>query len=102
MFLISREKLSLVKVNMQNLIKFVSIGVDKKKDLDFKEDQNSEYYKEAMKSVSDGWYLKYLVEQSDKRAEELGDTVSATYTRQAQQVARIIKKYGTLVIRYHR
>jgi broad specificity phosphatase PhoE len=74
------------------------IGVDE--NLDFKEDKNSEYYKEAMKSVEDGWYLKYLVEQSDKRAEELGDTVSATYTRQAQQVARIIKKYGTILPRW--
>lgn len=74
------------------------IGIDE--NLDFKEDPNSEYYKEAIQSVHDGWYLKYLVEQSDKRAEELGDTISATYTRQAQKVARIIKKYGTILPRW--
>lgn len=74
------------------------IGVDE--NLDFKEDQNSEYYKELISSISKGEYLKYLVEQSDKRAEELGDDHSATYTRQAQQVARIIKKYGTILPRW--
>jgi len=74
------------------------IGIDE--NLDFKEDQNSEYYKELVASFSKGEYLKYLVEQSDKRAKELGDDHTATYTRQAQQVARIIKKYGTIVPRW--
>jgi hypothetical protein len=74
------------------------IGVDER--LDLKEDKNSEYYKELMLSFSRGEYLKYLIEKSDKRAEELGDDHSTTYTRQAQQVARIIKKYITILPRW--
>jgi hypothetical protein len=74
------------------------IGVDA--NLDFKEDKDSEYHKELMRSFSEGRYLKYLIEDSDKRAEELGDTVSATYTRQAQQIAQIVKKYEKISPRW--
>jgi broad specificity phosphatase PhoE len=73
------------------------IGINE--NLDFKEDQNSEYYKELISSFSRG-YLKYLIEESDKRAGELGDGHSATYTRQAGQVAQIIKKYASILPRW--
>lgn len=74
------------------------IGIDK--NLDFKEDINSEYYKEALSSFSKGNYFKYLVEESDKRAEELGDKISFTYTRQAQQIAKVIEKYLKILPRW--
>ncbi len=93
------EKFDELKDKLNQYLKVGSkIGVDE--NLDFKEDQNSEYYKELISNISKGSYLKYLVEQSDKRAEELGDDHSATYTRQAQQIARIIQKYGNIVPRW--
>lgn len=93
------EKFDELKDKLNQDLKVGSkIGVDE--NLDFKQDESSEYFKESMEAFANGEYLKYLVEQSDKRAEELGDTVSATYTRQAQQVARIIKKYETILPRW--
>lgn len=82
----------------ENIAVGSKIGVNE--NLDFKEDQNSEYYKELISSFSRGEYLKYLIEESDKRAEELGDDHSATYTRQAKQVAQIIKKYANVLPRW--
>ena len=74
------------------------IGVEK--ELDFKENKESEYYKELIATVGEGRYLKYLVEESDQRAKELGDNHSATYTRMAQQVSKIIEKYVSILPRW--
>ncbi len=61
--------------------------------LDYPEQQGSAYLKEVKQAIGDGQLFKYLVDNSDRRAAELGDEVTYTYSRQAAGVAQILEKY---------
>lgn len=67
------------------------IGVDK--NLDFILDEESEYGKEIMKPFIEGRLLKWVVEESDRIAEEMHDTEQYSYSRSAKAVAEVILKY---------
>lgn len=49
--------------------------------------------KEMLEAFKAGQYLSYLVEKSDRRAIELGDKSSSTYTRYAGNIAEICARY---------
>lgn len=66
------------------------VGIDKR--LDFNVDFGSEYGKIALEYFKKGEYLKFLVEQSDRLAEETRDE-GFTYLRGASNIASIIDKY---------
>lgn len=61
--------------------------------LDFPEKPGSQYVTEIKQSFADGHLLDYLVNSSDRRAAELGDDFSYTYTREAAGIAKILEKY---------
>ncbi len=61
--------------------------------LDFPHDPTTAYSKEVDKTFEEGYYMKYLVEQSDQRAKELGDEVNVTYSGNAKQIGEIVDKY---------
>jgi hypothetical protein len=93
------ENFDELKNKLNKEIKYGSkIGIDKR--LDFKENHNSQYYKEITDNIIKGEYLKYLIEKSDIRAQELGSSSDSTYTGLAQQIALIIKKYVTILPRW--
>ena len=75
----------------KDLAKGSKVGIDKR--LDFDIDFDSEFGKAALDYFKRGEYLKFLVEQSDKLAEETGDETSFTYLRGAANIAGIIDKY---------
>jgi hypothetical protein len=75
------------------------VGVNE--NLDFKENEDSEYYKELLSASTEGQYLKYLVEQSDNRAKEFKDDYNVTYSKQAKQIAQIIEKYIKILPRWN-
>jgi hypothetical protein len=91
--LISRaESLEEIKAALDMDLKVGSkIGVDPR--LDFYMDADSPFWKEAEKATGSKEYLKFLVERSDQLAAELGDEKASTYSRQASNVASVIKKY---------
>ena len=68
--------------------------------LNFNLDNPNEYVKKAEEAFAQGRLLKFLVEESDALAEELGDTEHSTYTRQAAAVAEIIAKYLLIAPRF--
>lgn len=76
------------------------IGIDDR--LNFFGDDSTPLTQEAYKAVKANEYLKFLVERSDKLAEESGDKVNSTYSRQAAAVAKIILKYVGIVPRWEK
>lgn len=58
--------------------------------------------KEMLDAFKQGKYLQYLVESSDQRAIDLGDTVSSTYTRYAGNIASILKRYSEVGNNFNR
>ncbi len=82
----------------KNLAKGSKVRVDAR--LDFKVDFSSQLGKASLASFKQGEYLKFLVEQSDKLAEETGDETSFTYARGAAAVASIIDKYVKVAKRW--
>lgn len=48
---------------------------------------------EMEKAYIEKRYLKYIIEESDNRARQLGDTITSTYTRQAGNVAELVARY---------
>jgi len=74
------------------------VGVDER--LDFDVDFSSEFGKVAVEYFDRDEYLKFLVEQSDKLAEETGDETSFTYLRGASNIAGIIDKYINIAKRW--
>ena len=79
-------------------------GTDKR--LDFSLDEESEFGKISqshMKGIEKGGsrdYLKFLVEESDELAEELGDKSGPTYLRMTSNIAGIVNKYLTIAPRW--
>jgi hypothetical protein len=67
------------------------IGIDNR--LNFIYDENTPFGKLLSESIDRKEYLKYVVEESDRVAKELGDTTGANYSRKAADIARIIQKY---------
>ncbi|MFH1253703.1 MAG: histidine phosphatase family protein [Candidatus Uhrbacteria bacterium] len=67
------------------------IGLDDR--LNFFRDDLSTFGKAALEAFVKGYYLKFMVEQSDRLAGDLDDKVNSTYNRQAANVAEVILKY---------
>ncbi len=67
------------------------IGIEEK--LNYFEDVSTEYYKRVWEHIRGGDILRFLVNESDKVAKELGDNQTLTYSKSARQIAEIIKKY---------
>jgi len=61
--------------------------------LDFMLDEKTPYGDAATKAFGEGRFLKFLVEESDRLAEENNDTENSTYSSMARSVAEIVKKY---------
>ncbi len=81
-----------LKTKLNSGLKYGSkLGTDVR--LDFPEQPGSAYVKEVRQSFADGHPLTYLVNDSDRRAAELGDNVSYTYGREAAGIAQILEKY---------
>ena len=57
--------------------------------------------KKALEAAKSGNYLKFLVEDSDRLAEEDSNNKSSTYATQAQAIASIIQKYYTIAPRFN-
>ena len=75
----------------QGLMKGDRIGVDE--NLDFYINKESLVGKADNDSFKRGEFLKFLVEESDKLAQECGDDKTITYNLAAANVAEIIQKY---------
>ena len=75
------------------------IGSDER--LNFHDDFSTPYGKELLDAFMKGELLKFLVDRSDIRAEELKDMEGSTYSRMAKGVAKIILKYVTISSRWH-
>jgi len=70
------------------------IAVDSK--LDFNFDPESPFGIEAYQAINSGDYLKFLVNRSDELAAQEHDLEVSTYSRQAGNIAKIVKKYATV------
>lgn len=69
--------------------------------LDFFMDKSTPFGKVAFDAfATKKQYMKFLVEESDKLAEELNDEKGSTYSRQARDIAEIVKKYITVSDRW--
>lgn len=53
-----------------------------------------------MLPLGGGEFLKFLIEESDRMAEECGDDKSSTYSRQAAGIAQIVEKYVGIAPRF--
>jgi hypothetical protein len=84
-----KESLEELKEKLNKDLKVGSkLGIDKK--LDFDADWESPYGQQ-LDAAED--FLSFLIEKSDRLAQELGDKNSFTYSRGAANVANIIDKY---------
>lgn len=61
--------------------------------LDFTNDETTSIGQLAMQRYIEGKYLNYLVKESDARVVQEKDTVNSCLTRNAADIAEIIKKY---------
>jgi len=70
-------------------------------ELNFNIDGSAEYKKAVEQAYfKDNKYLEFLYEHSDEVAEKAGDKVSSTYSRQAANIAKLIRKYVDIVPRW--
>lgn len=74
------------------------IGVDRR--LDFNVDFSTDFGKKALEAAKNGQWLKFLVEESDKIAQESQDGTIESYSRYASRVAEIVKKYLVVAERW--
>lgn len=70
--------------------------------LDIHEPETDEYDDRFYGAADDDKFLKFLFEESDEVAKELGDTRADTYSRMASQIAGIIQKYLAIAPRWDR
>jgi broad specificity phosphatase PhoE len=75
------------------------VGIDER--LNFRESTDTPLGKLLSEASARGEYVKFIVEQSDKLAEELDDQSGANYSAKAAQVAQIIDKYLTVSKRWN-
>lgn len=74
------------------------IGTDAR--LNFSNGIVPEFTTEQTQALNEKRLLPWMVDQSDRRAIELGDTEATTYDRAAGKVAEIIEKYVTIAPRF--
>ncbi len=71
------------------------------KELDFNNDGTQEYKTKAEEAYFQYKnYLQFLYEESDHLAEEVNDTKSTTYSKQAGNLAKLIKKHVKIMPRW--
>ncbi|MEI6494727.1 MAG: hypothetical protein WCO03_01560 [bacterium] len=94
------ESLDEMKTSLRREAKSIATDPNKKRSqifgtskLDFDVDEKSLFGREEIAAFSEGRLLRYLVKDSDRRAEELGDTKNITYSRTAAQVAEVVGKF---------
>ena len=58
--------------------------------------------KEMLAAFKEGKYLPYLINESDKRAIELGDKTSSSYSRYAGNIAEIVNRYAKICDNFNR
>lgn len=93
------ETLEELKKKINKDLKFGSkIGIDSR--LNFTDDIESPLGKIAFEAYKNGNYIKFLVEESDKIAQETGDNTKSNYSARASQVAKIINKYLKILPRW--
>ena len=86
------ESLDELKGKLESDLKIgKKIGIEER--LNYFEDVSTEYYKRVWEHIRGGDILRFLVNESDKVAKELGDDKTLTYSKSARQIAEIIKKY---------
>jgi hypothetical protein len=96
-----QESLEEIRGKLDKELKIGSkIGIDQRLDCSFQ--CGSEYERESLEAFSSDNFLKFLVEESDQRASELGDEKSFTYLRGAKAIAGIISKYLKIEPRWNR
>lgn len=74
------------------------IKVDQR--LNFALEADTGYVRKAEEAYKNGELVKFLVEESDELAKNVGDNESSTYSRMASSVASIIKKYFGIAPRW--
>lgn len=74
------------------------IGIDPR--LNFELGADNDYARAAVEAFKKGELMRFLVDQSDQLAAQVGDEVSSTYLRMAAQIASIIKKYVGIAPRW--
>ena len=65
-------------------------------------DLSGPIHDEGMQSFKEGWYLKWLSENSDQQAIEKNDKISTTYLRQAGNIAELVSRYLTIGNNFNR
>jgi len=58
--------------------------------------------KEMLAAFKEGKYLQYLINESDKRAIELGDDTSSSYLRYAGNLSEIVNRYAKIGNNFNR
>ncbi len=69
--------------------------------LDFKMDRSTELGNMEEDEYGKKRLLKFVVEDSDRIAKELGDKETSTYSKMASGIAEIIEKYAKVADRWH-
>ena len=65
-------------------------------------DLNGPMGQEMFAAFKEGKYLQYLINESDKRAIELGDDTSSSYLRYAGNISEIINRYAKIGDNFNR
>lgn len=68
--------------------------------LNFELEGGTAYAEAANKAFGEGRFMEFLVNESDKLAQETGDTKSSTYSNMAANIASVIKKYEGVASRW--
>ncbi len=68
--------------------------------LDFTMDKDTPFGAKAFEAFSKKEYMKFLVNSSDALAKEVKDSKGSTYSRQAGDVAQVVKKYLSVSSRW--
>ncbi len=74
------------------------IGIDSR--LNFTLEKGNPYVDEVYEYFNAGRHMEYTVNQSDRRAAELGDETNFTYSRSAKAVAEVVLKYLHIAPRF--
>jgi broad specificity phosphatase PhoE len=90
--LTGNESLSELKTKLNEGISY-GTKLMSDKHLEFNLEGDNPYVKKATEAFEDGYFVKFLVEQSDAMAKEFGDKESSTYTSLGQSMASLIRKY---------
>lgn len=75
------------------------LGVDER--LNYTDDETTKYGKQLHDAFIGKDYLRFLVEESDQLAQEMGDKSRATYSGKAAAIASIVAKYISIGPRWN-